>query len=157
MSNKKFYLFISMVIVLALVLVGCGGDGSGGGNGSGGGSSSSAALTISGMVNNEMSWTEDEVHAMDTIDAVSTNNSGEESTYTGVSINTLLDEAGVQDGASAVVFVTDDGTEAEVSLDEIRSCADCILSFRNRGGFSSVLPGFPGNMQVKGVIEIKVQ
>jgi hypothetical protein len=172
MSNKKLYVFLSLLIVLTLALAGCGGavapagpgggDGSGGGSGdgSGGGGNNTgggAGLKIAGMVDNEMNWSEDEVRAMDSMDVVSTNKDGEESTYTGVSINALLDEAGVQDGAATVVFVADDGQEAEASLDEVRGCSDCIVSFRNQGGFSIVMPGYPGSMQVKGVVEIKVQ
>jgi hypothetical protein len=38
----------------------------------------------------------------------------------------------------------------------IERCADCIVSFRNQGGFSTVLPGHPGSLQVKGVVEIQV-
>ena len=47
----------------------------------------------------------------------------------------------------------------ELSLTEadVHACSDCILSFRNQDGFSSVLPGFPGNLQVKGMIEIQVK
>jgi hypothetical protein len=55
------------------------------------------------------------------------------------------------------VFVADDGFTAEIALEEIMACTDCILSFRNQGGFSSVLPGYPGNMQVKGVVELQVK
>jgi tungstate transport system substrate-binding protein len=36
------------------------------------------------------------------------------------------------------------------------ACSDCIASFRSQGGFSTVLPGYAGNMQVKGVVEIQV-
>jgi hypothetical protein len=182
MSNKKFHLFVLVLIVMALLLGGCGGTaapaGNGGGTGSGGGSGngsgngggdasgegggnngggSSAGLKITGLVDSQMTWTEGEVHAMETMDAISTNSSGEESTYTGVSINALLDEAGVQDSASTVVFVADDGTGAEASLEDVRGCNDCIVSFRNRGGFSIVMPGYPDDLQVKGVVEIKVQ
>jgi hypothetical protein len=94
---------------------------------------------------------------MDTIDAESTNKSGETSTYTGVPIKDLLDKAGVKADATTVVFVADDDYTAEVALAEVQGCADCIVSFRNQGGFSTVLPGFPGSLQVKGVIEIQVK
>jgi hypothetical protein len=46
---------------------------------------------------------------------------------------------------------------AEAPLADIQACADCIVSFRNQGGFSIVAPGFPGNVQVKGVVEIQVR
>ena len=37
------------------------------------------------------------------------------------------------------------------------ACEDCIVSFRNQGGFSIVMPGYSGKLQVKGVVEIQVK
>lgn len=119
--------------------------------------SAELALKVSGNVENEMGWSEAQVKAMPTMDAERENNSGEMETYTGVSINSLLDEAGVGGDATTLVFVANDGSEAEVALADVRACGDCIVSFRSQGGFSTVLPGFPNNVQVKGVIELKVQ
>lgn len=116
-----------------------------------------AALKITGSVANEMSWTEEEVRAMPTIDAESTNKEGETKTYTGVLINDLLALAGPNADATTVVFVADDGYTAEATLAEVQGCADCIISFRDQGGFSTVLPGFSGKLQVKGVVEIQVK
>jgi hypothetical protein len=118
---------------------------------------STVALKITGKVANELSLTEAEVHAMPTMEAQSTNKQGEVSTYTGVLLTKLLDEAGVQPDATSLVFVADDGFIGEVALADVQACNDCILSFRNQGGFSSVLPGFPGSLQVKGVVEIQVK
>jgi hypothetical protein len=156
MFNKKSTLLL--LTVLVLVLAACGGSSEPAATDDGGAASGGdAALKITGMVDNEMAWTEAEVRAKDTMDAVSTNNDGEEKTYTGVSLNALLDEAGVQDGATTVALVADDGYEAEVTLEEMRGCADCIASFRDQGGFSAVMPGFSGKLQVKGIVEIKVK
>ena len=115
------------------------------------------ALKINGKVSHKVGWSEEEVRAMETMEAESTNKEGETKTYTGVSLNKLLETAGPAADATAVVFVADDGYTAEVSLAEVQDCADCIVSFRNQGGFSIVMPGFPGNVQVKGVIEIQVK
>jgi hypothetical protein len=64
-------------------------------------------------------------------------------------------------------MLSDSGVEAEsicpqteghpVALAEVQASADCIVSSRNQGGFSTVLPGFPGNVRVKGVVEIQVK
>ena len=116
-----------------------------------------AALKITGSVETEVGWTEDKIRSMDTIEAESTNKEGETSTYTGVRISDLLSKAGPTGEAATVVFVADDGYSAEAPLSDIEACADCIVSFRNQGGFSIVAPGFPGNVQVKGVIEIQVK
>ena len=116
-----------------------------------------AAFKITGMVETEVGWTEEKIRSMDTIEAESTNKEGETSTYTGVRISDLLSKADPKDGAATVVFVADDGYSAEAPLADIEGCADCIVSFRNQGGFSIVAPGFAGNVQVKGVVEIQVK
>jgi hypothetical protein len=118
---------------------------------------SEAALKITGKVATEMAWTEDQVRAMDTIEAQSTNKQGETSTYTGVLISKLLEMAGPAADVTTVVFVGDDGYTAEAPLADVQGCADCIVSFRNQGGFSIVMPGFSGGLQVKGVVEIQVK
>ena len=116
-----------------------------------------AAFKITGDVETEVGWTEEKIRSMDTIEAQSTNKAGETSTYTGVRISDLLSKAGPNDSATTVVFVADDGYTAEAPLADIQACADCIVSFRNQGGFGIVAPDFPGNVQVKGVIEIQVK
>jgi len=114
------------------------------------------ALTLTGDVASEMAWTEAEVKAMDAIEAESTNKDGETSTYTGVLISDLLALAKPNEGANTVTFVADDGYSGEATLEEVLACPDCIVSFRNQGGFSTVLPGFSGKLQVKGVVTIEV-
>jgi len=114
------------------------------------------ALKVTGNVASEQAWTEDEVKAMTTLDVEATNKDGETSTYTGVLISELLAMAQPNADANTVVFVADDGFTAEISLEEVTACTDCIVSFRDKGGFSTVLPAYPGKLQVKGVIEIQV-
>lgn len=115
------------------------------------------ALKVTGNVAEEQGWTEDQVKKMDTLEVTAANKDGEESTYSGVLITDLLAEAQPNVGATTVVFVADDGYTAEVSLEELNACDDCIVSFRNQGGFSIVMPDFSGKLQVKGVIEIQVK
>jgi len=112
---------------------------------------------ITGKVTKELSWTEAEVRAMETIQVQSTNKKGETSTYTGVLIKKLLEQAGVAADAATIVFVADDGYTAETALADVTKCDKCIVSFRDNGGFSTVLPDFAGSLQVKGVVEIQVK
>ena len=142
-SIKIIFIFI---FVSVLLLSACSSGGGG-----------EIALKVTGSVAKEQAWTEAQVKAMDTVEAESTNKEGEASTYTGVLITDLLAEAQPNADATTVVFVADDGYTAEISLDELNACADCIVSFRNQGGFSTVLPDYSGKLQVKGVIEIQVK
>jgi hypothetical protein len=152
--SKKLAAMLGLVVLISGLLYGCGG--SAGTPQANVGSAASTALKVTGSVDEEIGWTEEEVRAMTTIEAQSTNKEGETETHTGVLITTLLEAAGVKSGATAVAFVADDGFTAEVTLAEVQECADCIVAFRDSGGFSTVLPGFPGKVQVKGVIEIQV-
>lgn len=116
-----------------------------------------AALKITGLVTTEMAWTEDEVKAMETMTVQYTNKDGEVKDYTGVSLNALLALAGISADATVIVMVADDGYTAEVLLADVQACTECIVSFRSNGGFSTVMPGFSGKEQVKGVVEIQVK
>ena len=147
---KKWLLSFVGIALLAALLVGCG-------KASGGGIPEDAALKITGMVEKEVGWTEDEVKDMETKDVESTNSKGETDTYTGVSIQALLDMAKPTSDAQTVVYVADDGYTGEVPLSDVLGCVDAIVSFRSKGGFSIVMPGFPGNVQVKGVTEIQIK
>jgi DMSO/TMAO reductase YedYZ molybdopterin-dependent catalytic subunit len=116
-----------------------------------------AAFKITGNVETEVGWTEEKIRSMDSIEAEYTNKDGETDTYSGVPINDLLSKAGPKAEATTLIFVADDGYTAEVALAEVEACGDCIVAFRNQGGFRTVLPGFPSNVQVKSVIEIQVK
>jgi DMSO/TMAO reductase YedYZ molybdopterin-dependent catalytic subunit len=122
-----------------------------------GGAPANSDLKITGNVKSEVGWTEEKVRSMDAIEVESTNKAGETATYTGVLITDLLGKATPKDDATTLVFVADDGYTAEVPLADVEACENCIVSFREQGGFSSVLPGFAGNAQVKGLVEIQVK
>ena len=114
------------------------------------------ALKVTGSVASEQAWTEDEVKAMNVISVESTNKNGEKATYSGVLFSDLLALAQPNADANLVIFVADDGFTAEIALADLTACTDCIVSFRDKGGFSTVLPGQEGKLQVKGVVEIQV-
>ncbi len=141
MHQKTIVIFL---FLFALMLVGCAAQGE-------------TALTVTGNVVKEKAWTENQVKKMNAIDVESTNKEGEVSTYNGVLIADLFNVAEPNSGASAVVFVADDGYSAEATLDEVMNCTNCIVSFQNQGGFSIVMPDFSGKLQVKGVVEIQVK
>jgi hypothetical protein len=144
MKSLKPIFVIMCVSILLLAACSSGGGGD-------------VALKITGNVANDQAWTEEDVKTMDRLEVESTNKEGEVSTYTGVLLTDLLAEAQPNADAATIVFVADDGYTAEISLEELKTCDDCIVSFRNQGGFSTVLPEYSGKLQVKGLIEIQVK
>ena len=143
--------FVAVALLLVMMLAACAGETATGGV------PADAALKVTGNVNGEVGWSESDVRAMNTAQAEYTNKDGVTATYTGVPLKDLLDKAGVKSGATALVFVADDGFTSEVDLAEVKACTDCIVSFRDEGGFLMVMPEFSSKAQVKGVIEIQVK
>ena len=143
--------FVAVALLLVMMLAACAGETATGGV------PADAALKVTGNVNGEVGWSESDVRAMNTAQAEYTNKDGVTNTYTGVPLNDLLDKAGIKSDAMALVFVADDGFESEVDLAEVKACVDCIVGFRDEGGFVMVMPDFSSKAQVKGVIEIQVK
>jgi len=155
MFKKTIYTLF--VIIFAFALFGCGTSEPAAPASEGEAASGDVTLKITGKVDNEKTWTEAEIKGMKTMEAERANKEGVMETHTGVSINDLLNEAGVQGDATKVFMVAEDGYEAEVVLADLQACSNCIVSFQTQGGFSSVLPDFPNNVQVKGIVELRVE
>ncbi|MEW6402903.1 MAG: molybdopterin-dependent oxidoreductase, partial [Chloroflexota bacterium] len=78
--------------------------------------------------------------------------------YEGVSLNALLDLAGVKDGATTLVITAADGYVSEVSLADVRACMDCLLAFTNTAEkFKLAMPNLPSAAWVKDVVKIEVK
>ena len=116
-----------------------------------------AALKITGSVEQEISWTEDEIKAMAAIDVEGQNSDGQTETYTGVPLVELLKLAAPKSDATTLVLVADDGYSVELPLADVLACTTCIAQFRSQGGFTSRMPGFAKNTTVKGLIEIQIK
>jgi hypothetical protein len=121
-------------------------------------SAADATLTVSGSVGQELFLNEAALRAMEvlTINAEHPKNGKQD--FDGVSLNALLDLAGVKDGATTLVVTAADGYTSEVSLSDVRACTDCLLGFTNTlEKFKLVMPNLPSNVWAKDVIKIEVK
>jgi hypothetical protein len=105
-----------------------------------------AALTVAGK-----GYSMADLEGMETMVVESEKKDGTKVEYTGVKVTDLLADAGA--AGETVVFVASDGYEAELAFAELEGCADCVVAM-DGDALRMVLPGFPGNVQVKGVVEI---
>ncbi len=144
--SKRIYVVLALIAVLSLS-VACGGQGGGGGE---------TALSVTGSVSTEMSWTMNELESMDTMEVDYTDKDGETTTYTGVLVTTLLEEAGTDSGATTVTFVASDDYSADAEMGEVQACGNCIVGFDD-GDLRAVMPEFSGKLQVKQLVEIQVK
>jgi len=96
-----------------------------------------------------------ELEAYDTLSADYTNKDGETTTYQGVALIDLLQDANLTDGET-LVFTASDGYEAEMPLAEALSCANCIVAF-DEDILRMVMPDLSSKLQVKDVIAINLK
>lgn len=105
-----------------------------------------AALTVG-----DTAYTMSELEGMETMVVDYEKKDGSTEEYNGVQVLDVLADAGV--AGDTVVFVASDGYEAELAMADLEGCADCVVAFDD-GELRMVLPGLPGNVQVKGVVEM---
>ena len=102
----------------------------------------------------EIDFTQSQLESLETLEVEYTGKDDTVTVFSGVLVTDLLAEAGL--AGDIVVFVANDGYEAELALAELEGCGDCVVAF-DEDELRMVLPGFPGNVQVKGVVEIAVK
>jgi DMSO/TMAO reductase YedYZ molybdopterin-dependent catalytic subunit len=121
-------------------------------------SSATGSLVVTGLVNQEMGFVEADLRAMEVLKITAEHPKKGKEDYEGVSLNTLLDLAGVKEGATTLVITAVDGYSTEVSLEEIRSCTNCLLGFTSTvEKFKMVMPNLPSGAWVKDVVKLEVK
>jgi hypothetical protein len=117
----------------------------------------SGSITINGMVDQELTLTDAELRAMDILQVTAEGKDGPVD-FQGVSLNDLLDMAGIKDGASKLVFTASDDYSVEVSLSDVRDCPHSLLAFMDAPGiYMIVLPELETSTWVKNVVQIEVK
>jgi DMSO/TMAO reductase YedYZ molybdopterin-dependent catalytic subunit len=116
------------------------------------------SLVIVGAVDKPTGFTEADLRKLEVLKLTAEHPKKGKEDYEGVSLNFLLDLAGVNDGATTLVFIAADGYTSEVSLEEVRACTDCLLGFTNTPEkFKMVMPNLPSSAWAKDVVRIEVK
>jgi hypothetical protein len=117
----------------------------------------SGSLTITGMVNQELTLTDADLRAMEIVTINAEGKDGPQD-FQGVLLNPLLDIASIKDGATKLVFTASDGYTAEVNLTDVTDCPKALLAFMDTPGvYMIVLPDQPTSTWVKNVVQIEVK
>ncbi|MFN8446834.1 MAG: molybdate ABC transporter substrate-binding protein [Caldilineaceae bacterium] len=126
------------------------------------GSASGAApaavpVEISGLVDKPLTLSGDDLKAMEQIEIKATDRDGKEQSYTGVSLNAVLAQAGLKAEAKSAVFTGGDGYAQELTLAEISADANAVLVVDEGGGIRNILPSTKPKFWVKGLVKIEVK
>lgn len=145
----KKLLFGFMVVFVLFAMVGCQSTATQ--------AAAPAALTITGLVDTEKSFTMDELKGMDVVQATVEHPKSGSMAVKGVNLNSLLDLAGVKTDATTLVFTASDGFSSEVALADVRACADCLVIFADDGTLGAAMPGFASKAWAKMLITIEIK
>jgi len=108
-----------------------------------------AVLTVGGK-----EYTSSQLEALGSMSTKYTNKDGETTTYTGVQLIAILEDAGLS--GDTLVFTAADGYQADVALDEVFACSDCVVSLDN-GRLRLIMPEMSSKLQVRDLVEISAQ
>jgi len=115
------------------------------------------SLTIKGMVNQELTLKDANLRALEMITITAEAKDGPQD-FQGILLNQLLDLAGLQDGATKLVFTASDNYSVEVNLSDVRDCPKSLLAFMDTPGtYMIVLPDLATSTWVKNVVQIEVK
>ncbi len=116
------------------------------------------SLVVTGAATQPMGFMEADLRAMEVLTITAEHPKQGKGDFEGVSLNALLDLAGVTEGATTLVITASDGYSVEVSLADIRACANCLLGFTDTlEKFKMVMPNLPSNAWVKDVVRLEVK
>lgn len=116
------------------------------------------SLVIVGAVGQSMGFMEADLRSLEVIKISAEHPKNGMQEFEGVSLNVLLNMAGVAEGATTLVITASDGYSVEVGLGDVRACENCLLGFTNTlEKFKMVMPNLPSGTWVKDVVKLEVK
>jgi len=117
-----------------------------------------AAFNLLGLVDTPLALNEEDLRAMEVVALSLEHPKKGAQDYEGVRLSELLAAAGVQSGATRVIFTASDGYTVEADLAAVQACADCLVTFTDTPGlFNLAMPGFESSFWLKEVVSIEIK
>ena len=116
-----------------------------------------AALMIYGDVLNKLTLKLENLENMNQVEIETEHPKNGMTTYQGVRLADLLNLAGPGEGATTLVMTASDGYAVEVSLNEVQSCDDCLITIEEDGTLSMVMAGMESNYWAKMINFLEVK
>jgi DMSO/TMAO reductase YedYZ molybdopterin-dependent catalytic subunit len=120
-------------------------------------SGNGTALTLTGLVDKEQSWSLETLQKMDVTSENVDHPKKGIMDVKGILLNPLLDMAGVKVDAKTLVITASDGYSAEADLKAIRDCPKAMVAFDTDGSLWMVLPDLQSNFWVKSVVKLELK
>ena len=116
-------------------------------------------LTLLGDFEEAREWDWEELESLDTITATAAGPGEDdaEMEYAGVSLTAFLEAAGVGADAQMLVVTAGDDYTVEIELAAVHECAECMIVLEDDGSLRLIMPDFPSNNWVMGLVSLEAQ
>lgn len=147
-NNRIILIVLSIVVILSLALSACGAKDEG-----------PVTFTVKGLVDTQLDLTDAALQGMEVVTLTLEHPKNGPTEYTGVRLNDLLNEAGVQAGATTLTLTASDGYAFDIELAAVQACADCLIAFDSEaaGVYNAAMPDQSSKAWVKTIVSIEVK
>lgn len=114
-------------------------------------------VAISGMVDNPLTLSANDLRAMEQVEVKATDKDGKEQSYKGVLLSAIFAKVAIQAGAKSAVFTGGDGYSQELTLEEINADTNAILTIDEGDSLHNIFPSTKPKFWVKGLVKIEVK
>jgi hypothetical protein len=115
------------------------------------------AIKIAGDVRNQLALTMDNLEALGVVEVEIEHPKKGLQLYRGVKLNLILLLAGIEEDATILVMTAADGFAAEIPLNQVQACENCVIALDEDGTLSMAMDGMDGGFWVNNVIHLMVK
>jgi hypothetical protein len=116
-----------------------------------------AVLKIAGNLRNQLVLTLDNIRALGMEEVEIEHPKKGAVTYEGIRLEVLLSLAGIKQDSTVLVMTAADGYSAEVPLQQVYDCENCLVALGEDGSLSMVMDGMDSGFWLKNVIHLMVR
>jgi hypothetical protein len=118
-------------------------------------SSDETLLTVTGQVETELSLSRADLERMEVVERTIEHPKDGEQTYTGVTLDVLIEQAQPSEDAT-LTFTASDAYSVDVPASDAEACTDCMVAFQD-STLRLVMPSFGSSYWVKDVVSIEAK
>jgi DMSO/TMAO reductase YedYZ molybdopterin-dependent catalytic subunit len=116
-----------------------------------------AVLKVAGNLRNQLVLTLDSIQALGVEEVEMEHPKKGAVTYEGIRLEVLLSLAGIEEDSTALVMTAADGYSAEVPLQQVYDCKNCLVALEEDGTLTMAMDGMDSGFWVKDIIHLMVR
>jgi DMSO/TMAO reductase YedYZ molybdopterin-dependent catalytic subunit len=118
---------------------------------------STTLFELTGLVTTPQKWTHDDLKKLTVVKESVEHPKKGKMDVQGIKLADLLKLAGVKTDAKSITITASDGYSVDADLQEVNSCAKCMVAFMDDGTLMTIMPDLASNTWVKNLAKIEIK